>query len=323
MIYPDWAAFCAGLHGMGSLPQARTDAWRKGISRPAITQVARVAAALGVGEAEVIAACGYGPYATQAEALEVREERKHAARRERYAGDPTYRAKLRAYPRKSTARSPHRATLREMTPEERRAYDRDQRRGQRFRAKRRGYKLPHQRVWSAGRIRYEMQVIKWRLADLEKALSAEWMPWHAYGCWTKDAWAKRCPVAHMDHQRKAWQVRTHTRRAKEIEAEGDGVTLPEWRAIMKSWGYRCAYCGRHRKEVRNLARRMDLEVEHVVPLPIGPNRGYNVVPACKPCNTSKRGHDVAEWASRKGYVLDARVREIHRLVLANGVRRAV
>ncbi len=316
-FYPEWAMFCQGRPGLERLSPHRVGTWLKGATRPAITQAASVAAALGASESEVIAAAGHGPYATQAEALEAREERQRQAKIARYANDQAYRAKIRARPRKSTARSPHRAMLRAMTTEERKAYECDHRRAYKLANRDRDnwQRSAASRPWGLGRIRQEMASMRAALRRCEHALSVEWMPWHTHGCWTMEAWAQRAPQAHAEYRRKLWQVRTQTRRAKEAQADGHGVTLPEWRAIMQAWGYRCAYCGKHRKEVRDLTRRMDLEVEHVVPLPIGPNRGFNIVPACKPCNTSKAGRDVEDWALWKGLTLDPRVLVIHRLVL--------
>src|SRR3990170_933860 len=57
------------------------------------------------------------------------------------------------------------------------------------------------------------------------------------------------------------------------------VTLEEWRAICAQFDHRCAYC--HRLVV-------PLEQDHVVPISRGGSHTPdNIVPACKPCNSSK------------------------------------
>ncbi|MFQ5689057.1 MAG: HNH endonuclease [Gemmatimonadota bacterium] len=53
-------------------------------------------------------------------------------------------------------------------------------------------------------------------------------------------------------------------------------------------GYRCQYCGRHRRE---LGYRESLTRDHVVPLSRGGGNGWaNVVTACSKCNLRKGDH---------------------------------
>lgn len=52
--------------------------------------------------------------------------------------------------------------------------------------------------------------------------------------------------------------------------------------------YRCQYCNRHRSELRG---REFLTRDHVVPLSVGGNNGWqNVVTACSACNNRKGSH---------------------------------
>lgn len=61
-------------------------------------------------------------------------------------------------------------------------------------------------------------------------------------------------------------------------------------------GYRCAYCGRHRKE---LGYRESLTRDHIVPLSRGgENEWTNVVTACSKCNLRKGNHLPAECGMR-------------------------
>jgi 5-methylcytosine-specific restriction endonuclease McrA len=76
---------------------------------------------------------------------------------------------------------------------------------------------------------------------------------------------------------------THRRRA-----EGYGVAHVEYSrtAILRRWGFACAYCGA-------LAEHLD----HVEPLSRGgEDREANIVPACQHCNLSKGAKTLAEWA---------------------------
>ncbi|AFU62224.1 HNH endonuclease [Streptomyces phage TG1] len=61
-------------------------------------------------------------------------------------------------------------------------------------------------------------------------------------------------------------------------------------AIMRRWGYRCAYCN---------ARATHLD--HVEPLSRGgADVESNMVPACADCNLSKGAKTLAEWAESFG-----------------------
>ncbi len=73
-------------------------------------------------------------------------------------------------------------------------------------------------------------------------------------------------------------------KARRRSAERTGyVSLTQWRAILDSFGRRCAYCGRS---------GMKLTMDHVVPLSKGGrHEAANLVPACQPCNSAKGNGD--------------------------------
>ena len=78
------------------------------------------------------------------------------------------------------------------------------------------------------------------------------------------------------------------RRALQYAAPGHH-TGAEWLGTLAAWGYRCAYCG----------KRAALERDHVVPLSRGGGDYIeNIVPACTPCNRSKKDLLVEEWRPR-------------------------
>ena len=57
----------------------------------------------------------------------------------------------------------------------------------------------------------------------------------------------------------------------------------------------CAYCGKQHKA-------MDLEIEHFVPISKGGTHVLsNIVPACKPCNSSKTYHDAKAWYEKQEF----------------------
>ena len=83
------------------------------------------------------------------------------------------------------------------------------------------------------------------------------------------------------------------REARKRNQGGSGVTQEQWEEILEDHGHACAYCG----------SEGPLHMDHVQPISRGGSHdASNVVPACKPCNSSKNDRTVAEWpgAARLG-----------------------
>lgn len=77
--------------------------------------------------------------------------------------------------------------------------------------------------------------------------------------------------------------RRHARRRSVLDAVIATLTADEWKDIMQRHGYACAYCG------RLFSESLPPTQDHVMPLSRGGNHTKdNVVPACKPCNSSKK-----------------------------------
>lgn len=106
-------------------------------------------------------------------------------------------------------------------------------------------------------------------------------------------------AAHRDDTRgyvTKWR-RTHpdanqtdkaNRRARQRGSEGIH-TESEWLELKNEYGQRCAYCG----------RMTELTRDHIVPLKAGGTNSIdNIVPACKPCNSSKRDTSLLFWLKR-------------------------
>lgn len=76
------------------------------------------------------------------------------------------------------------------------------------------------------------------------------------------------------------------RRARIAAAGGPGVRDRDWQRLVRRHGNRCAYC----------QRRGRLTMDHVVPIARGGRHSIgNVLPACFPCNSSKRDDFLAHW----------------------------
>lgn len=88
---------------------------------------------------------------------------------------------------------------------------------------------------------------------------------------------------------KTYQARiNHRRRAREVSAPAT-LTATEWQSLLEGQNYACAYCGIAFCN-RNPATR-----DHVYPLSMGGGLTvFNVLPACRSCNSSKRATIIGE-----------------------------
>lgn len=65
------------------------------------------------------------------------------------------------------------------------------------------------------------------------------------------------------------------------------ITPKEWRRLKARFRDCCAYCG---------AKSLELQMDHVIPLAKGGRHApANILPACPPCNISKRDHFLSVW----------------------------
>lgn len=95
---------------------------------------------------------------------------------------------------------------------------------------------------------------------------------------------------HRDPEKSRVRNNTHAqrRRARHIAADGRHTTQ-EWLGKLAEYDGKCAYCG-------DEATTRD----HVVPLVNGGSNWIsNIVPACRPCNYSKRTRSAAEFLNEK------------------------
>jgi len=78
-------------------------------------------------------------------------------------------------------------------------------------------------------------------------------------------------------------------RARKMMAPGTGITERQWKKLMKKYSYLCIYCGQKKK----------LTIDHVIPLSRGGRHDIdNIVPACRPCNSSKQAKPLRVWLLR-------------------------
>lgn len=100
-----------------------------------------------------------------------------------------------------------------------------------------------------------------------------------------------------DHRRAyaSQYLRDHPERMRAIRRKRKGqlkagrfeFTERDWARMLVRFRHCCAYCGR-RSDI--------LQREHVIPLARGGRHSVgNIVPACPPCNYSKRTKFVSEW----------------------------
>ena len=79
------------------------------------------------------------------------------------------------------------------------------------------------------------------------------------------------------------------------------LTVQQWHDICELFDNSCAYCG----------SKHNLTMDHVVPVARGGlTEYYNIVPACKSCNSSKNVKDVIEWYTAQPFYDRARLENI-------------
>ena len=109
---------------------------------------------------------------------------------------------------------------------------------------------------------------------------------------------KRAKYRFDEEYRVAELIRCHNRRKLVMETT---LTPLEWLSIVEQFNYSCAYCG----------SKHNLTMDHVVPVARGGlTEYYNIVPACKSCNSSKNAKDVIEWYTAQPFYDRARLENI-------------
>ena len=95
------------------------------------------------------------------------------------------------------------------------------------------------------------------------------------------------------------------RRAKE-QAQGNGITVEQWKECMSFFNWQCAYSGiTLSKETRSL--------DHIEPINKGGvNEIWNVVPMYRAYNSRKQDKDMLEWYTEQPYFSQDRLDKIYK-----------
>lgn len=101
--------------------------------------------------------------------------------------------------------------------------------------------------------------------------------------------------------REALNAYSRERRAHAV-ANGGKLAGDQWEEAKEFFGGCCAYCG---KETKELTR------DHFIPITKGGQwDATNIIPACKPCNSSKNNKDFAVWYPESGHYDEGREQRI-------------
>lgn len=102
--------------------------------------------------------------------------------------------------------------------------------------------------------------------------------------------SQRCVNAVSLREGRALRIEhAHRYRTRRRAAASPGVTERDWKRLVARYGGCCAYCG----------TPGGTSVDHVVPLSRGGRHSIgNVLPACKPCNSSKGNRLLIDWRTR-------------------------
>jgi len=112
-------------------------------------------------------------------------------------------------------------------------------------------------------------------------------------------WYRRNKTSRIEKV-KAWEAKNpdyvraknHRRRTYKLNSPGVPATKNEIQEVLWSTGGRCWYCGACVGD--------SITIDHVVPLARGGSGSReNLVPACKPCNSSKNATLVTDWLLSK------------------------
>lgn len=106
-----------------------------------------------------------------------------------------------------------------------------------------------------------------------------------------NAYHRRKHAENIETRRASLKERHHRRRARLHQVGGsDYTTIAMIRARFAYHGNRCVYCG----------EAGQLQADHVIPISRGgAHLPANIVPACKPCNSSKQDRKPSEWKKQE------------------------
>jgi 5-methylcytosine-specific restriction endonuclease McrA len=100
---------------------------------------------------------------------------------------------------------------------------------------------------------------------------------------------------------KLTNVSKRNRRKHIISNTENSFTSNDWLDCLTHFDNSCAYCGCQTK----------LSQDHVIPVSkLGSYTVDNIVPSCKPCNSSKSNSDLNEWYKTKPYYTYERFNKI-------------
>lgn len=81
-----------------------------------------------------------------------------------------------------------------------------------------------------------------------------------------------------------------SKRRTPADRGGSWIRPEKRKAIYLRDGFSCVYCGRHRKQVK------ELTIDHVVPpCDGGKNVFWNLITACKECNSAKQNQPLEKF----------------------------
>jgi len=141
-------------------------------------------------------------------------------------------------------------------------------------------RLAHYR---ANRDLYTERAKAWQLANADR--------WAEYGrvyrAETLDQARARQRAWYGDNRDRVAVYGTQRRAAKRGNPDSVGVSIEDWRRVLRRHGGCCAYCG---------VKALKIHMEHVIPLARGGRHAVgNVLPVCPSCNSSKGAQLLVEW----------------------------
>lgn len=122
------------------------------------------------------------------------------------------------------------------------------------------------------------------------------------------AWHKKANALQTEN-RKIWYENNPDKiRQYGLNHRNHDITTTEWNACLKTFDYKCAYCGISEEESKKVYGGR-LHKEHVIY--DGYNDLRNAVPACKSCNSKKHQYLVEDWFPKQLFYTEEKLQFIY------------
>ena len=121
----------------------------------------------------------------------------------------------------------------------------------------------------------------------------------------KEKIAEYAKQYYASEQGQVVQFNARNKRRQREEEQGRGITVEQWKEMMKFFEWKCAYSG-------TPLNKDNRTIDHIIPLKIGGlNEPWNCVPMYANYNFSKQGKDMMVWYREQEFFSEERLNKIY------------